>query len=42
MSKPERINLVVFPSMNFNIGAQSVAYYGRTVPTTGTPVCTAN
>jgi Flp pilus assembly protein TadG len=42
MAHPEKITLVIFPAMNFTIAAQSVAYYGRTVPTTGTPVCTAN
>lgn len=42
MARPEKIDLVVFPSMNFNIGAASVAYYGRTSPSTGTPTCTAN
>jgi Flp pilus assembly protein TadG len=40
MNKPEKINLVVFPSMNFNIGAESVAYYGRTTPAVN-PVCKA-
>lgn len=37
LRKPEKIDLVVFPRMNFNIGAAAVAYYGRTVkasPTT--------
>lgn len=29
--KPQTIQLVIFPDLNFNIGAQSVAYYGRTV-----------
>jgi Flp pilus assembly protein TadG len=28
--KPAKISLLVTPSMNFNIGAQSVSYYGRT------------
>jgi hypothetical protein len=42
MMKPEKIRLVVFPDLNFSIAAQSVAYYGRTFPTTGTPTCTAN
>ena len=30
IQKPEGISLVVTPTMNFNISAQSVAYYGRT------------
>ncbi|MEO7844093.1 MAG: TadE/TadG family type IV pilus assembly protein [Nocardioides sp.] len=37
MSKPETIQLIAFPDLNTEIGAQSVAYYGRTVGTT----CTA-
>jgi Flp pilus assembly protein TadG len=30
IQKPESISLVVAPAYNFNISAQSVAYYGRT------------
>lgn len=30
-SKPRTIHLVVFPDLNLNLGASSVAYYGRTV-----------
>ena len=42
MTKPERIDLVVFPSMNFDIGAQSVAFYGRTTPQPpSTAICKA-
>ena len=29
--KPAGIDLLIFPTMNFNVGAKSVAYYGRTV-----------
>jgi Flp pilus assembly protein TadG len=36
--KPAKISTVIFPSINFNIGASSVAYYGLTV-TSGTPSC---
>jgi len=38
MQRPETIDLVIAPSLHFSIGAQSVAYYGRTVP----PTCTAS
>ena len=38
MQRPETIDLVVAPSLKFNIGAQSVAYYGREAP----PTCTAS
>lgn len=38
MQRPESIDLVVAPKMHFNIGAKSVAYYGRAVP----PTCTAS
>lgn len=31
VAKPARIQLVIAPDLNFNIGADSVAYYGRTV-----------
>lgn len=31
VSKPHTIQLIVFPDLDFNVGAQSVAYYGRTV-----------
>lgn len=31
VQKPAKISLIVFPDYNFNIGAQSVAYYGRSV-----------
>lgn len=31
VSKPQEISLVVFPKFTFNIGAESVSYYGRTV-----------
>jgi hypothetical protein len=37
MQRPERIQLLIFPDLNFNIGAESVAYYGRVVQ----PTCTA-
>ena len=40
MQRPEQIRLVIVPDLNFDIGAESVAYYGRTstdVPAT----CTA-
>jgi hypothetical protein len=30
VQKPAEISLLVFPSMHFNIGGQSVSYYGRT------------
>jgi Flp pilus assembly protein TadG len=40
--KPGKIELVVAPDMHLDIGAKSVAYYGRTVtPATG-PGCTAS
>jgi hypothetical protein len=35
--KERKIELVVFPTMHFDIGAKSVSYYGRTVD----PGCTA-
>ena len=38
MQRPETIDLVVAPSLNFNIRAQSVAYYGREAA----PTCTAS
>jgi Flp pilus assembly protein TadG len=38
MSRPERIRLVMVPDMNFDIGAEAVAYYGREVQ----PTCTAS
>jgi hypothetical protein len=38
VSKPRKIELVVFPTLHFDIGGQSVAYYGRTV----SPGCTAD
>jgi Flp pilus assembly protein TadG len=31
VQKPAHISLVIFPDINFNIGAQSVSYYGRAV-----------
>jgi Flp pilus assembly pilin Flp len=31
MSKPAKIELIVAPDLNFNLGAESVSYYGRTV-----------
>ena len=37
VSKPQKISLIIFPDLNFDVGAQSVAYYGRTV----TPGCPA-
>ena len=37
MSRPEKIQLIVFPDMNFDIGAESVARYSRKLTTT----CTA-
>jgi Flp pilus assembly protein TadG len=37
MQRPEKIDLVVAPSLHFQISAKSVAYYGRQVP----PTCTA-
>ena len=44
MTRPETIRLVIAPDLNFDVGAQSVAYYGRTttdVPPLTTPTCTA-
>lgn len=38
VSKPHTINLIIAPDLSFNIGAESVAYYGRTV----TPDCPAD
>jgi hypothetical protein len=38
MQRPETINLVVAPQLHFDIGAESVAYYGRLAP----PTCTAS
>jgi len=38
VKKPRKIELVVFPTLSFNIGAESVSYYGRTV----SPGCTAS
>ena len=38
MQRPESIDLIVAPSLRFQIGASSVAYYGRTQP----PTCTAS
>jgi Flp pilus assembly protein TadG len=38
MQRPETIDLIVAPQLRFNIGASSVAYYGRTV----LPTCTAS
>jgi len=38
MQRPETIDLVIAPSLQFQIGAQSVAYYGRSVP----PTCAAS
>ncbi len=32
VQKPASISLIVFPDYNFNIRAQSVSYYGRSVP----------
>ncbi len=29
MTRPATIQLIVFPELDFDIGAQSVAYYGR-------------
>jgi hypothetical protein len=37
VTKPRKIELVVFPTLHFDIGAKSVGYYGRTVD----PGCTA-
>ena len=31
VQKPGKISLLVFPDLNFTLGAQSVSYYGRTV-----------
>jgi Flp pilus assembly pilin Flp len=31
VSKPQKIQLIVAPDLTFNIGAKSVAYYGRSV-----------
>jgi hypothetical protein len=39
MQKSEKIQLVVFPDLNLNVGGKSVAYYSRSV--TGTS-CTAS
>lgn len=38
MQRPETIDLIVAPRLQFNISADSVAYYGRQVP----PTCTAS
>jgi Flp pilus assembly pilin Flp len=38
MQRPANIRLIVFPDLDFNIGAESVAYYGRGVQ----PTCTAS
>jgi Flp pilus assembly protein TadG len=38
VKKPRKIELVVFPTLHFNVGAKSVSYYGRTV----SPGCTAD
>ena len=38
MERPETIDLIIAPSLQFSIGAQSVAYYGRSVP----PTCPAS
>lgn len=38
MQRPETIQLLVFPSLDFDIRAESVAYYGRQVQ----PTCTAS
>jgi Flp pilus assembly pilin Flp len=38
MQRPATIRLLVFPDLNLNIGAESVAYYGREVA----PTCTAS
>jgi hypothetical protein len=38
MQRPETIQLLVFPSLDFDIHAESVAYYGRKVQ----PTCTAS
>jgi hypothetical protein len=40
MKRPETIRLVIVPDMNFDIGAESVAYYSRTT-TDVPPTCTA-
>jgi hypothetical protein len=43
MQRPEKIDLVLVPAMHLNIGAESVAYYGRqltSTPSTPSP-CTA-
>jgi hypothetical protein len=31
VSKPQKIELVIAPDLSFDIGAKSVAYYGRSV-----------
>jgi Flp pilus assembly protein TadG len=38
MTRPERIRLVIVPDLDFDIGAEAVAYYGREVQ----PTCTAS
>ena len=38
MQRPETIELLVFPSLDFDIHAESVAYYGRKAQ----PTCTAS
>lgn len=38
VKKQRKIELVVFPTLRFDIGAKSVSYYGRTV----SPGCTAS
>lgn len=38
MERPQTIQLLIFPDLDLEIGAKSVAYYGREV----TPTCTAS
>ncbi len=38
IQRPAKIRLLIAPDLDFEIGAQSVAYYGREVP----PTCTAS
>jgi Flp pilus assembly protein TadG len=41
MSRPERIRLVVVPDLNFDVGAESVAYYSR-ISSDMPPTCSAS
>lgn len=40
--KPASIQLVIAPTLHFNIGSKSVVFYGRTVTTPSGSTCTAS